>query len=234
MIAVWAISPTIETASIGIPDTMFLMLLALVVFGPRRLPEIGRQIGKLMYEFRKVSNDFKFQMEEELRASEEAERQRKLAAEQASRAANEAPQLTAESTSVASESAVAEPDAAANIGAETVAETAEAAPAVSGEVRGEPRKFPQIQPPSTGDPVAAQKPFRGRVEDVATESGDEASRELDAPVVVADEGRIGTEVQPGVEEELSRRAAAQDAAAKADSDAAAEPSSESGREVHHG
>src|SRR6202166_2562049 len=69
---------TIQVASIGIPDTLFLMLLALVVFGPRRLPEIGRQIGKLMYEFRKVSNDFKFQMEEELRASEEADRQRKL------------------------------------------------------------------------------------------------------------------------------------------------------------
>ena len=74
------VPPTIQIASIGIPDTLFLMLLALVVFGPRRLPEIGRQIGKLMYEFRKVSNDFKFQMEEELRASEEAERQAKLQA----------------------------------------------------------------------------------------------------------------------------------------------------------
>ena len=76
----FVLPPTIQTASIGIPDTMFLMVLALIVFGPRRLPEIGRQIGKLMYEFRKVSNDFKFQMEEELRASEEADRQQKLAA----------------------------------------------------------------------------------------------------------------------------------------------------------
>jgi sec-independent protein translocase protein TatB len=40
------------------PDTLILMVLALVVFGPRRLPQIGRQIGKLMYEFRKASNDF--------------------------------------------------------------------------------------------------------------------------------------------------------------------------------
>src|ERR1700760_2447285 len=70
----------VQTPSSGPPDTLFLMLLALVVFGPRRLPEIGRQIGKLMYEFRKVSNDFKFQMEEELRASEEAGRQRELQA----------------------------------------------------------------------------------------------------------------------------------------------------------
>src|ERR1700678_1018241 len=85
--AAWAVPTTIEIASIGIPDTMLLMLLALVVFGPRRLPEIGRQIGKLMYEFRKVSNDFKFQMEEELRASEEAERQRKLDEAQAAQPA---------------------------------------------------------------------------------------------------------------------------------------------------
>ena len=53
------------------------MVLALVVFGPRRLPQIGRQIGKLMYEFRKASNDFKFQMDEEFRKSEEADRRKK-------------------------------------------------------------------------------------------------------------------------------------------------------------
>ena len=76
-----AIQPTIEIASLGMSDSLFLMLLALVVFGPRRLPQIGRQIGKLMYEFRKASNDFKFQMEEELRNSEEADRRRKEEAE---------------------------------------------------------------------------------------------------------------------------------------------------------
>ena len=58
-------------------DSLILMVMALVVFGPRRLPQIGRQIGKLMYEFRKASNDFKFQMEEELRTSEEADRRKK-------------------------------------------------------------------------------------------------------------------------------------------------------------
>jgi sec-independent protein translocase protein TatB len=76
-----AIQPTIEIASLGMSDSLFLMLLALVVFGPRRLPQIGRQIGKLMYEFRKASNDFKFQMEEELRNSEEADRRKKEEAE---------------------------------------------------------------------------------------------------------------------------------------------------------
>jgi sec-independent protein translocase protein TatB len=155
----------IQTASIGIPDTLFLMLLALVVFGPRRLPEIGRQIGKLMYEFRKVSNDFKFQMEEELRASEEAERMKKIQAE----ARAPLPPAAAESAPLelaSSSEAAAVP---------------EAAPAVEGEVRAhssdhdaEPGpdltpKFPQIAPPSTGDPIAAQRPFRGRFSEAGVE-----------------------------------------------------------------
>src|SRR5580692_7440605 len=69
--------PTIQLGSLGMADTLILMVMALVVFGPRRLPQIGRQIGKLMYEFRKASNDFKYQMEEELRNSEEADRRQK-------------------------------------------------------------------------------------------------------------------------------------------------------------
>ena len=69
--------PTIELANLGMADSLILMVMALVVFGPRRLPQIGRQIGKLMYEFRKASNDFKFQMEEELRLAEEADRRKK-------------------------------------------------------------------------------------------------------------------------------------------------------------
>src|SRR5208337_5517730 len=68
---------TIQMASLGMADSLILMVMALVVFGPRRLPQIGRQIGKLMYEFRKASNDFKFQMEEELRSAEEADRRKK-------------------------------------------------------------------------------------------------------------------------------------------------------------
>ena len=73
--------PPIQVANLGMTDSLILMLMALVVFGPRRLPQIGRQIGKLMYEFRKASNDFKFQMEEELRNAEDADRRKKEEAE---------------------------------------------------------------------------------------------------------------------------------------------------------
>src|SRR5271156_1883918 len=61
-----------------IGDTIFIFCLALIIFGPKKLPEIGRQIGKLMVEFRRASNEFKMQIEEELRASEEAERQKEI------------------------------------------------------------------------------------------------------------------------------------------------------------
>jgi len=67
-------------------DSLILMVMALVVFGPRRLPEIGRQIGKLMYEFARLQ---RLQVPDgrgvaELRgcrtAEEDEERQRALAA----------------------------------------------------------------------------------------------------------------------------------------------------------
>jgi sec-independent protein translocase protein TatB len=77
------ITPPIEVANLGLSDSLILMVLALVVVGPRKLPEIGRKVGKLMYEFRKASNDFKFQMEEELRNTEEAEKRKVLEAQQA-------------------------------------------------------------------------------------------------------------------------------------------------------
>ena len=69
--------PTIALATLGMWDSLLLMVMALVVFGPRRLPEIARKLGKVMYEVRKASNDFKFQMEEELRkAGDDDQRQK--------------------------------------------------------------------------------------------------------------------------------------------------------------
>jgi len=76
-------------------DSIVIFLLALVLFGPKKLPEIGRQIGKLLAEFRRASNEFKMQIDEELRAMEQQERQKKLdeaaaSAQQASLPAPEA------------------------------------------------------------------------------------------------------------------------------------------------
>lgn len=47
-------------------ETVFLFVLALVVFGPKKLPEIARQAGKLLAELRRASNEFKSQIETEI------------------------------------------------------------------------------------------------------------------------------------------------------------------------
>ena len=65
------------------PDSAVLILLVLLLFGPKKLPELARQFGKLMADFRKASNEFRTQMEEELRISEQADRQKKIAATEA-------------------------------------------------------------------------------------------------------------------------------------------------------
>jgi sec-independent protein translocase protein TatB len=47
-------------------ETIFLFVLALVIFGPKKLPEIARQVGKYLNEFRRASNEFKSQIEQEI------------------------------------------------------------------------------------------------------------------------------------------------------------------------
>lgn len=64
-------------------DSIFLFVLALLLFGPKRLPVLARELGKWVGEFRRASNEFKMQMEDELRAHEQADRQKQIAAMEA-------------------------------------------------------------------------------------------------------------------------------------------------------
>ena len=64
-------------------DSAVIFILALLLFGPKKLPELARQLGKLMGEFRRASNEFRMQMEDELRMAEQAEQQKKIAAMEA-------------------------------------------------------------------------------------------------------------------------------------------------------
>jgi sec-independent protein translocase protein TatB len=59
-------------------ETVFLFVLALVIFGPKKLPEIARQVGKWMNEFRRASNEFKSQIEQEIAHIEVEERKRTM------------------------------------------------------------------------------------------------------------------------------------------------------------
>ena len=64
-------------------DSIVLFILALLLFGPKKLPVLARELGKWLGEFRRASNEFKMQMEEELRVSEQEERQKQIAAMEA-------------------------------------------------------------------------------------------------------------------------------------------------------
>lgn len=61
-------------------DSIFLFVLALLLFGPKKLPVLARELGKWIGEFRRASNEFKMQMEEELRQVEQEDRQKQIAA----------------------------------------------------------------------------------------------------------------------------------------------------------
>jgi Tat protein translocase TatB subunit len=54
--------------TLGGPELLLILVIALIVFGPRKLPEIGKSIGKMMVEFRRASNDFKRTIEDEVEA----------------------------------------------------------------------------------------------------------------------------------------------------------------------
>ena len=54
--------------SLGIPELLFILVLALLVFGPRKLPEIGRTMGKALGEFRRATSDLKRTLDTELSA----------------------------------------------------------------------------------------------------------------------------------------------------------------------
>jgi TatA/E family protein of Tat protein translocase len=61
--------------SLGLPEMIFIFVLALLVFGPRKLPELGRAIGKAMAEFRRASTDLRMAVEDEVREMEQQTRE---------------------------------------------------------------------------------------------------------------------------------------------------------------
>src|ERR1700747_206505 len=83
----------------SMPHLVVLFIVVLVFFGPHKLPELARGLGKLMAEFRKASNDFKMAFEEEMRNIErqarEAEWKKSQEAAEAQRQAEPAASTTA-------------------------------------------------------------------------------------------------------------------------------------------
>jgi len=58
---------------LGMPELIVIFILALIIFGPRKLPELGKSIGRSLSEFKRASNELKQTWEEEVRLDQEKE-----------------------------------------------------------------------------------------------------------------------------------------------------------------
>jgi TatA/E family protein of Tat protein translocase len=56
--------------SLGLPELLLILAVALLVFGPKKLPEVGRSLGKAMREFKKSTEEIKDKFEEQIRADD--------------------------------------------------------------------------------------------------------------------------------------------------------------------
>jgi len=56
--------------SVGLPELIIIFTIALIIFGPRKLPEIGKSLGKSLAEFKRASNELKNTLDEEIRVEE--------------------------------------------------------------------------------------------------------------------------------------------------------------------
>jgi sec-independent protein translocase protein TatA len=57
--------------NLGMGELIIIFTIALLIFGPRKLPELGRSLGKSLSEFKKASNELRSTLEEEIRVEEQ-------------------------------------------------------------------------------------------------------------------------------------------------------------------
>jgi TatA/E family protein of Tat protein translocase len=129
--------------TLGGPEVILILVVALIVFGPRRLPEIGKSMGKMLAEFRKASSDFKRTIEDELEAEKSRESQP---------APTPAPEATAPVTDATATgvtaSATADAMATDGTAAPVAPDTAAAPPPAPPEAGGTPESEPRLERPA--------------------------------------------------------------------------------------
>ncbi|MGD9904468.1 MAG: TatA/E family twin arginine-targeting protein translocase [Vicinamibacterales bacterium] len=68
--------------SIGMPELIIILVIALIIFGPRKLPELGKSLGKSINEFKKASTELQNTLEQEIKLEEQKEEKARAAAVQ--------------------------------------------------------------------------------------------------------------------------------------------------------
>jgi len=56
---------------VGMPELVIIFVIALIIFGPRKLPELGKSLGRSINEFKRASNELKNTLEDEIRVEEQ-------------------------------------------------------------------------------------------------------------------------------------------------------------------
>ena len=80
--------------SIGMPELIIILVIALIIFGPRKLPELGKSLGKSINEFKRASADLQNTLEQEIKLEEQKERVTPPPASQPSPMVDEAPSVS--------------------------------------------------------------------------------------------------------------------------------------------
>ena len=65
--------------SIGMPELVIILVIALIIFGPRKLPELGKSLGKSINEFKKASTELQNTLEQEIKLEEQKDERAKAA-----------------------------------------------------------------------------------------------------------------------------------------------------------
>jgi len=145
-------------------ETIFLFFLALIIFGPKKLPEIARQIGKYMNEFKRASNEFKAQIEQEISHLEVENRQTILPPSPIPEGA----------TSRKLNAAPAEADATDTHPTETAATEAAAAPGIPSQAAADDEPLFAANAGSAPSPSAVSSPTVASSDAVAATTSQES------------------------------------------------------------
>ena len=70
--------------SIGMPELIIILVIALIIFGPRKLPELGKSLGRSLNEFKRASQDLQNTLEQEIKLEEQKDQARTRQAETSS------------------------------------------------------------------------------------------------------------------------------------------------------